>query len=126
MEPSHRSKSHVVLDVPGPSVELLGLPSRSEDRYCVLKETIPPVVSIPLHSHPDDESFFLLSGIIYALEQGQDGLEEVTMSAEDFRHVPQEVRRAWKNQTNELAVAVIVTISRLGRFFSGNRKTNCC
>jgi quercetin dioxygenase-like cupin family protein len=60
MEPSHRSntKSHVVLDVLGPTVEFMVLPSESEDRYCVLKGTIPPGVSVPLHSHPDDESFF--------------------------------------------------------------------
>jgi hypothetical protein len=39
------------------------------------------------------------------------------MSAGDFRYVPQGVRHAWKNQSNEPAVAVIVTTSRLGRFF---------
>jgi hypothetical protein len=39
------------------------------------------------------------------------------MNAGDFRHVPQEVRHVWKNRTNELAVAVIVTTSRLRRFF---------
>jgi quercetin dioxygenase-like cupin family protein len=117
MEPSHRSKSHVVLDVLGPTVEFLVLPSESEDRYCVLKGTIPPEASVPLHSHPDDQSFFLLSGVVQALEQGQDGFEEVTMNEGDFRHVPQQVRHAWKNRTNELAVAVIVTTSRLRRFF---------
>ena len=117
MEPSHRSKSHVVLDVLGPTVEFLGLPSGSEDRYCVLKGTIPPGVSIPLHSHPDDESFFLLSGIIHALEQEQDGFEEVTMNAGDFRHVPQEVRHAWKNRTNELAVAVMSQLRGWADFF---------
>ena len=83
-------------------------------------------VSVPLHSHPDDESFFLLSGIVQALEQRQDGFEGVTMHADDFRHVSQGVRHAWKNQSNEPAVAVIVTTSRLGRFFSGSRKTSCC
>jgi quercetin dioxygenase-like cupin family protein len=117
MKPLHRSKSHVVFDGLGPTVEFLVLPSGSEDRYCVLKGTIPPGVSIPLHSHPDDESFFLLSGIVHALEQSQHGFEVVTMNAGDFRHVPQEVRHAWINQTNELAVEVFVTTSRLGRFF---------
>ena len=74
MEPSHRSntKSHVVLDVLGPTIEFMVLPSESEDRYCVLKGTIPPGVSVPLHSHPDDESFFLFSGSVQALVQRQD------------------------------------------------------
>ena len=119
MEPSHRSntKSHVVLDVLGPTVEFMVLPSESEGRYCVLKGTIPPAVSVPLHSHPDDESFFLFSGSVQALLQRQDTFEWITMHAGDFRHLPQEVRHAWKNQSNEPAVVIIVTTSRLGRFF---------
>ncbi len=107
MEPSPRSntKSHVVLDVLGPTVEFMVLPSESEDRYCVLKGTIPPGVSVPLHSHPDDESFFLFSGAVQALVQRQDGFESIAMHAGDFRHVPQGVTHAWKNQSNEPAIA---------------------
>jgi quercetin dioxygenase-like cupin family protein len=119
MEPSHRSntKSHVVLDVLGPTIEFMVLPSESEDRYCVLKGTIPPGVSVPLHSHPDNESFFLFSGSVQALVQRQESVEWITMHAGDLRHVPQGVRHAWKNQSNEPAVVIIVTTSRLGRFF---------
>jgi hypothetical protein len=39
------------------------------------------------------------------------------MNPGDFRHVPQGVGHAWKNQTSEPAIAIIVTTSRLGRFF---------
>ena len=39
------------------------------------------------------------------------------MEAGDFRHVPQGIKHAWKNQSNEPAIAIIVTTSRLGRFF---------
>jgi hypothetical protein len=39
------------------------------------------------------------------------------MEAGDFRHVPQGVKHAWKNQSNEPAIAIIVTTPRLGRFF---------
>lgn len=60
---------------------------------------------------------FVLSGSVQALVQRQDGFERVIMSAGDFRHVPQGVRHAWKNQSNEPAVAIIVTTSRLGRVF---------
>ena len=49
---------HVVLDVLGPTVEFLVLPSESTAGYCIMKGTIPPGVSVPLHSHPDDEIFF--------------------------------------------------------------------
>jgi quercetin dioxygenase-like cupin family protein len=119
MEISHgRDKqSRIVLDVLGPTIEFLVLPLESAAGYCILRGIIPPSVSVPLHSHPDDESFFLLSGSVQALVQRQDGFEWVTTSAGDFRHVPQGFRHAWKNQSNEPAIAIIVTTSRLGRFF---------
>jgi hypothetical protein len=71
MEASQGSNktSHVVLDVLGPTVELLVLPSDCEGGYCVVKGTNPPGISVPLDSHPADESFFLLSGSVQALEQ---------------------------------------------------------
>ena len=111
------NKESRVLDVLGPTVEFLVLPSEDDACYCVLKGTIPPGVSVPLHSHPDDESFFLVSGRVQALEQRNDGFECTNMNAGDFRHVPQGVRHAWKNQSNEPAIAIIVTTARLGRFF---------
>jgi hypothetical protein len=37
-----------VLDILGPTVEFLTLPSEHGGVYCVLKGTIPPGVSIPL------------------------------------------------------------------------------
>jgi uncharacterized RmlC-like cupin family protein len=64
-----------------------------------------------------NESFFLLSGSVQALVQRQDGFEWVTMNAGDFHHVPRGTGHAWKSQLNEPVVAIIVTTSRLGRFF---------
>jgi quercetin dioxygenase-like cupin family protein len=112
-----KEKSHVVLDVLGPTIEFL-VPQRESDAgYCILKGTIPPSVSIPLHSHPDDESFFLISGSVQALEKRKDELEWTIMNPGDFRHVTPGVKHAWKNQSNEPAVVLIVTTPRLGRFF---------
>ncbi|HSS16901.1 MAG TPA: cupin domain-containing protein [Candidatus Dormibacteraeota bacterium] len=119
MEPSHgfNKKSHSVLDVLGPTVKFLVLPSECAGDYCVIRGTIPPGVSVPLHSHPDRESFFLLSGSVQALEQRKNAFKWINMKAGDFRHVASEVRHAWKNEPDEPAVAIIVTTPRLGRFF---------
>jgi quercetin dioxygenase-like cupin family protein len=76
-------KPHVVLDVLGPTVEFLVLPSESAAGYCIMKGTIPPGVSVPFHSHPDDESFFLLSGRLQALDQRKDGFKWTNMNAGD-------------------------------------------
>ena len=60
MEPSHgfNKKSHAVLDVLGPTVEFLVLPSECAGDYCVIRGTIPPGVSVPLHSHQTVRVFF--------------------------------------------------------------------
>ena len=110
-------KPHVVLDVLGPTLEFLVPPSERAAGYCIMKGTIPPGVSVPLHSHPDAESFFLLSGSLQTLDQRKDGFEWINMNAGDFHHVPQDVKHAWKNQSNQPAVTIIVTTPRLGRFF---------
>jgi hypothetical protein len=51
-----KDDERAVFDLPdGTKMEFLS-PSR-EDAYCVTKGTIPPGVSVPLHSHADAESF---------------------------------------------------------------------
>jgi PhnB protein len=96
---------HGVLDLLGPTVEFLTLPSEADAVYCVMKGTVPPGVSVPLHSHPDDESFFILSGVIQVLNQRGDSFEWLDVKADGFVHVPSGAKHAWRNT------------SRLGRFF---------
>jgi quercetin dioxygenase-like cupin family protein len=49
---------------------------------------IPPGVSVPLHSHPDTENFFVISGEVQALRQGAQGYEWIVAKAGDHLHVP--------------------------------------
>jgi hypothetical protein len=64
-----------VLDVCGPTVEFLNSTDEKDAAYCIMIGTIPPGVSVPLHSHPDVESFFTLSGTVQVLFQRGDQLE---------------------------------------------------
>jgi hypothetical protein len=58
----------IVLDLPdGNRIEPLS-PS-TEDAYCVMRGTIPPSGGVPLRSHTDAESFYVLSGEVEALVQ---------------------------------------------------------
>jgi hypothetical protein len=61
--------THGILEVFGPTVEFLIVPEEAEGAYCVMTGTIPPDVSVPLHSHPDIESFFLVSGAVQVMSQ---------------------------------------------------------
>jgi hypothetical protein len=49
------------VDLFGPMVELLTSPQEASIDFCVLRGVIPRV-SVPLHSHPDTEDFFVISG----------------------------------------------------------------
>jgi hypothetical protein len=56
--PESNKKSHVVLDVLGPTVEFLVLPSDCEGGYCVINGNIPPGISVPPSQSPRRRKFF--------------------------------------------------------------------
>jgi quercetin dioxygenase-like cupin family protein len=60
------------LDVLGPTIQLLTSPE-DESAPCVMRGTIPPDVSVPLHSHPDPETLLLVSGEVEGLAESADG-----------------------------------------------------
>ena len=62
-----------VLELFGPTVEFLTSPQEAQSDFCVLKGTIPPGVSVPLHSHADTEDFFVIFGEIEGLRQDSEG-----------------------------------------------------
>ena len=107
----------LVVDVFGPTVEFLTWPEEAHNDFCVLRGIIPPGVSIPLHSHPDTEDFFILSGEGEVLRQGTQGYEWIGGKAGDYFHVPSGARHAWRNVGSLPLVALIITTPRLGRFF---------
>ncbi len=107
----------VRLDVFGPTVEFLTSPQDAHNDFCVLRGVIPPGVFIPLHSHPDTEGFFIISGQAQALRQVPGGYEWIVGKAGDYIHVPSGTRHAWRNVSSEPLVALLITTTRLGRFF---------
>ncbi len=58
-----------MFEVFGPKLQFLVLPEASDEAPCVLKGTIPPGVSVPMHSHGGIEAFFVLSGEIEVLSE---------------------------------------------------------
>ena len=89
-------------------------PSR-EDAYCVMKGTIPSGVSVPLHSHGDAESFYVLSGEAQALVETEVGLQWQTLRPGDFIHIPGGTKHAWRNVSGEPMAALITCTAKLGR-----------
>jgi len=106
-----------VLDVLGARLEFLVTPSEG-DLYCVVKGTIPPRMSVGLHSHPDAESFFVASGAGQVLIDHDGRLEWLDVAPGDFFHIPGGTKHAHRNtSSHEPLVELLITSITLGRFF---------
>lgn len=109
-----RSSAGPALDVFGATVEFL---SRT-DEFCVMRGVVPPGAVVPLHRHADAEDFFILSGQQQVLVSVGNQLAWRDASAGDYVRIPGNVMHAHRNVTDEPAVDLIITTSRLGRFFA--------
>jgi quercetin dioxygenase-like cupin family protein len=104
------------LDVMGPAIQFITSPRAGEP--CVMRGVIPPGAVIPVHSHPDPETFIQLSGEIEALVASNESFEWVKLEAGSVFHVPGNVRHAFRNRAAEPSVGIIATTARLGEFFA--------
>lgn len=106
------------VDVFGSTVEFLTLPAQDDDSaLCVLRGVIPAGVTVPLHSHADAEDFYILAGTQEVLTQHPAGLEWAHAHAGDYVHVPPGTLHAHRNVSTQPAVDLVITTSKLGRFF---------
>ena len=107
----------IVIDVFGPTVEFLTSFDDERSDFCVLKGTIPPKVSVPLHSHADTEAFVVLSGAVKGLQQGAYGSSWIDVHAGDLIHVPPDAPHAWRNDGDAPVVMLIFTTCKMACFF---------
>ncbi len=106
-----------VLELLGPTVEFLTSPEDPQNDFCVIRGTVPPGVSVPLHSHADTEDFLVLSGELDALRQDSQDHTWIKVKANDCIHVPSNAHHAWRNVSDEPTVVLVITTKKLGQFF---------
>jgi quercetin dioxygenase-like cupin family protein len=116
---AHRIDLHAAetLDVLGPTVQILTPPTGDDRSPCLIRGTIPPGVSVPLHSHAEPETFLAISGRIEGLTERADGFRWIPIGPGDIFHIPGDARHAWRNRSDEPAVNMIVTTERIARLF---------
>lgn len=102
------------IDVLGPTVQFLTPP---EEDPCVMRGMLPPDAIVPLHSHPDPETFVVLSGELEGLAHAADRFTWVRIRAGDVFHVPGGTKHAFRNRSDAPAVMILVSTSKIGRFF---------
>ncbi|MBV8213676.1 MAG: cupin domain-containing protein [Verrucomicrobia bacterium] len=105
------------LDVLGPSVQFLVRPQVNDEAPCVIKGTIPPGVSVPIHRHEAIESFYVLSGDVEVLTEKDGKSHWIAAGSGDFIEVPRGAKHGFRNRSQHPVVQLITTTSKLGRFF---------
>lgn len=88
-------------------------PITVEQQYCIADVVIPDGVTVPLHSHADRETFYILSG---KLEGCLDGVWH-SLKAGDVFDVIGNARHALRNNSGQSMSLVLVTTTKLGQFF---------
>jgi mannose-6-phosphate isomerase-like protein (cupin superfamily) len=81
-----------------------------------MRGTIPPGVSVPLHSHAEPETFVMLSGTVEGLVCRHEDFEWIEIHPGDVFHVPPHARHAWRNHGSTEAAMLLISTPKLGRF----------
>jgi mannose-6-phosphate isomerase-like protein (cupin superfamily) len=106
-----------VLDLFGATVQFLTDECEEEAAPCLLRGTIPPGVSVPMHSHADNETFYVLSGEVQVLTEHSGESRWLPAKTGDVIQIPSGAVHAFRNQSKRPVEQLIVTTPRLGRFF---------
>jgi len=82
-----------------------------------VKGDIPPGTSVPWHSHPEPESFLVVSGRGEVLVERDGRLGWIAVWPGDYVNVPGGTKHAHRNTSSEPLVELATTTATLGRFF---------
>jgi quercetin dioxygenase-like cupin family protein len=104
------------VDVLGPTIEFLMMDPIECDS-CVLLGTLPPGVFVPLHSHPDFEMFYVVSGNVDVLVESGDTLDWRSARSGDLVSVPGGAKHAFHNLGDQHVKQLIITTPKLAQFF---------
>jgi quercetin dioxygenase-like cupin family protein len=101
-----------IFDVFGPRIQFLTALSDADDEFCLIRGTVPAGVIVPVHSHAERETFYVLEGEV----QGMQEESWITLVRNDTFDVPGGLRHAWRNIADLPASVVFVVPMRLARF----------
>jgi quercetin dioxygenase-like cupin family protein len=95
-----------------PANDYLTSMSFPADDYCVFTANVPAGAIVPLHSHPDRETFYVLSGEM----NFYDGTSWRILKEGDCVDVLNSTKHAWRNSLASSASLLVVTTVRMGVF----------
>jgi quercetin dioxygenase-like cupin family protein len=99
-----------------PTNEYLTEVSDSEGDYCIIRCALPAGAVVPLHSHSDRETFYLLSGELDALR----GDQWEKLGPGGVFDVRNGIKHAWRNSSQATASMICVTTAKMARFLQNS------
>ena len=106
-----------ILDVLGPTIEIVGEFGAGDDDWCLIRGVMPPGSFVPLHSHQDRESLLVTEGSLEILQTPGVAGGWATVSTNGFVDIPGNVPHALRNWSDASAAIIMVTTMRIARFF---------
>ncbi|MBV8103945.1 MAG: cupin domain-containing protein [Hyphomicrobiales bacterium] len=110
--PSEDANADEVLDVLGPRIRFVTALSDRDNDYCLIAADFPTGIVVPVHSHAERETFYLLQGEMQVLWENR----WTTLSAGAVFDVPGDVKHALRNVSGASASLLLVTLMRHARF----------
>jgi quercetin dioxygenase-like cupin family protein len=111
--PTPRKDLDIIDIFVGPKLTYLTPKSSAADDFCVMQVEIPAGATVPVHSHPDRETFYVLIGELAGLT----GTEWTTLLPGMVLDVKDGVRHALRNPSATPTTLLMVTTMKMGRFF---------
>lgn len=110
--------THRLLSTPnGTLFEILASPEEVGNGICFIRGTVPPGAVVPLHCHRDLEIFYVLEGSIEVFQSKESASGWTTVGVGAVTAVPGNVKHALRNTSSLPATIVLVTTSRMYKFF---------
>jgi quercetin dioxygenase-like cupin family protein len=116
--PARLNKLHLApaIDIMGPRVQILRDLNDQESTHCIMLVTVPPGVTVPLHSHADAESFYVVDGTVEMLDRRAGDVWKHT-GIGNFVHIAPDSQHAFRNATEVPAAFLCATTPRMAQFF---------
>jgi quercetin dioxygenase-like cupin family protein len=86
--------------------------SENDADYCVILCSLPAGAIVPMHSHADRETFYVLSGSVEGLRVDR----WITLGPGDVLDVADGIKHAWRNSSQAAVSMLCVTTMRMARF----------
>ena len=108
----------LVRDFGGTTLELLSEFENADGAPALMRGTMPGGALVPLHAHPDPETFYVVAGRLEGLVIRDSEAEWLSVATGQIFHVSPNARHALRNTGEERAVALTVSTPRLAEFFA--------